>query len=134
MKLEIKGQKDNHLLNRTEVQFELDHSGTATPSRKDVVDLVATKTNRDKKFIIIKKINTVYGENISRGLAYIYNDEKSMKTEPKYITKRGEKKKSEPKKEEAPAEPAEEEKKEEVKEDGKEEKGSEEGKEAEKAD
>ena len=108
MKLEIKSQEDNHLLNRTEVKFELDHSGTATPSRQDVIDLVATKTNRDKKFIVIKQINTIYGKNISKGLAYIYTDEKAMKIEPAYITKRGTKKK-EVKKEEAPAEaPAEE--------------------------
>ena len=102
MKIEIKKQKDNHLLNRTEVKFEIDHANSATPNRTDVMDMVATKTNRDKKFIVIKQINTKYGENISVGLAYIYNDEKSMKAEPKYSLKRGQEKKA--KKEEAPAE------------------------------
>ncbi len=126
MKLEIKSQNDNHLLNRTEVQFELEHSGTATPSRLDVIALVATKTNRDKKFIVIKQINTIYGKNISKGLAYIYTDEKAMKIEPAYIIKSGRKKKV-VKKEEAPVE-----EKKEVEESGKEKEGSKEGQEAEK--
>lgn len=130
MKLEVKNQKDNHLLNRTEVEFEIDHSGTSTPRRNDVTELIATKTNRDKKLIVIKQIRTKYGKNISQGLAYIYNDEKSMKFGAEHLIKRGQKKKKEAPEEQAPAEEV----KEEVKEDGEKKESSEEGKEAEKAD
>ncbi len=103
MKIEIKNMKENHLLNRTEVTFEIEHPNTGTPRRLDVLELLATKMNRDKKVIAIRELRTVFGKNMSKGLAYVYTDEKTVKNEPEYIFKRGQKKEKKEEAAEAPA-------------------------------
>ena len=89
--MEIVERMENKLLNRVEIKFSWRHSGKATPSRKEVMDLVKTlepKSNPD--YIIIKDCNTRFGQPLTTGLAYIYGDAESMKVEPKYIHKRHE--------------------------------------------
>ena len=84
--MEIVERMENKLLNRVEIKFSWRHSGKATPSRREVMDLVKTlepKSNPD--YIIIKDCNTRFGQPLTTGLAYIYDDEDSMKVEPKYI-------------------------------------------------
>ena len=89
--MEIVERMENKLLNRVEIKFSWRHSGKATPSRKEVMDLVKTlepKTNPDD--IVIKDCNTRFGQPLTTGLAYIYDNEESMKVEPKYIHQRHE--------------------------------------------
>ena len=89
--MEIVERMENKLLNRVEIKFSWRHSGKATPSRREVMDLVKTlepKSNPD--FIIIKDCNTRFGQPLTTGLAYIYDNEESMKVEPKYIHQRHE--------------------------------------------
>ncbi len=106
--MEIVERMENKLLNRVEIKFSWRHSGKATPSRQEVMDLVKTlepKSNPD--YIIIKDCNTRFGQPLTTGLAYIYDNEESMKVEPKYIHKRHEGFRStaeKPAAEEAPAE------------------------------
>tara|TARA_Y100000766_G_C18900548_1_gene603208 strand:+ start:1043 stop:1462 length:420 start_codon:yes stop_codon:yes gene_type:complete len=110
--MEIVERMENKLLNRVEIKFSWRHSGKATPSRREVMDLVKTlepKTNPD--YIVIKDCNTRFGQPLTTGLAYIYDNEESMKVEPKYIHKRHEGFRSTSEKpaaaeEEAPAEEA----------------------------
>ena len=78
--MEIVERMENKLLNRVEIKFSWRHSGKATPSRKEVMDLVKTlepKSNPD--YIIIKDCNTRFGQPLTTGLAYIYGDAESMK-------------------------------------------------------
>ena len=89
--MEIVERMENKLLNRVEIKFSWRHSGKATPSRREVMDLVKTlepKTNPD--YIVIKDCNTRFGQPLTTGLAYIYDNEESMKVEPKYIHQRHE--------------------------------------------
>ena len=89
--MEIVERMENKLLNRVEIKFSWRHSGKATPSRREVMDLVKTlepKSNPD--YIIIKDCNTRFGQPLTTGLAYIYDNEESMKVEPKYIHQRHE--------------------------------------------
>ena len=112
--MEIVERMENKLLNRVEIRFSWRHSGKATPSRREVMDLVKTlEPKSNPEYIVIKDCNTRFGQPLTTGLAYIYENEESMKVEPEFIHKRHKQFHSSseaPAKEEAPAEeePAEE--------------------------
>ena len=82
---------ENKLLNRMEIKFSIRHNGKATPSRKDVMDLIKKEEPKSNpEHIVIKHTNTRFGQPLTTGLAYIYGDAESMKVEPEYIHKRHE--------------------------------------------
>ena len=90
-KMQIVDRMENKLLNRIEIKFSMRHNGKATPSRKDVMDLVKTlEPKSNPEHIVIKYTNTRFGQPLTTGLAYIYGDAESMKVEPQYIHKRHE--------------------------------------------
>ena len=77
---------ENKLLNRIEIKFSMRHNGKATPSRRDVMDLVKTlEPKSNPEHIVIKYTNTRFGQPLTTGLAYIYGDAESMKVEPAYM-------------------------------------------------
>ena len=89
--MEIVERMENKLLNRVEIRFSWRHSGKATPSRREVMDLVKTlEPKSNPEYIIIKDCNTRFGQPLTTGLAYIYGDQESMTVEPKYIHQRHE--------------------------------------------
>ena len=89
--MEIVERMENKLLNRVEIKFSWRHNGKATPSRREVMDLVKTlEPKSNPEFIIIKDCNTRFGQPLTTGVAYIYADQDSMAVEPKYIHKRHE--------------------------------------------
>ena len=105
--MEIVERMENKLLNRVEIRFSWRHSGKATPSRREVMDLVKTlEPKSNPEYIIIKDCNTRFGQPLTTGLAYIYGDEDSMKVEPKYIHKRHEELRAASAEQAAPEEPA----------------------------
>ena len=69
--MEIVERIENKLLNRVEIQFSWRHQGKATPSRKEVMDLVKTlEPGSNPEHIIVKdcyKIRTA-----TNGMAYIW--------------------------------------------------------------
>ena len=82
---------ENKLLNRVELKFSIRHNGKATPSRKEVMDLIKKEEPKSNaEYIVIKYTNTRFGQPLTTGLAYIYGDADSMKVEPEYIHKRHE--------------------------------------------
>lgn len=89
--MEIVERIENKLLNRVEIQFSWRHQGKATPSRKEVMDLVKTlEPGSNPEHIIVKDCKTRFGQPLTTGMAYIYGDAESMKVEPVYIHKRHE--------------------------------------------
>ncbi len=89
--MEKTSRKENKLLNRVEIGFQWRHEGKSTPSRKEVMDLVATLEPGSKTdLIVVKDCKTRFGQPLTTGMAYIYGDEESMKVEPEYIHKRHE--------------------------------------------
>ena len=116
--MEIVDRTENKILSRVEISFKWQHIGKATPSRKDVMDLVKTlEPGSNPELIIVKDCNTRFGQPLTTGKAFIYSSEDAMKVEPEYIFKRHESlrsggsttKKASEKKTEAPTEePAEE--------------------------
>ena len=103
--MEKTSRKENKLLNRVEIGFQWKHDGKATPSRKEVMDLVATLEPGSKTdLIVVKDCKTRFGQPLTTGMAFIYGDEESMKVEPEYIHKRHESFRSSSAKAEEPAE------------------------------
>ena len=80
---------ENKLLNRVELKFSIRHNGKATPSKKEVMDLIKKEEPKSTaENIVMKYTNTRSGQPLTTGLAYIYADADSMKVEPEYIHKR----------------------------------------------
>lgn len=149
MKLEITKKTDNPLFKRTEVLFEIKHEKSeATPSRKQVIDVLAAKLGAKKELLVIGSIKSPMGKKASNGVAYLYKDKDTFdRLAWKYLKKRDIKEPKE-KKAEAPKDTSEqapsasskaegeeklaEEQKEELKEEEKEEEKKEEVKEEEK--
>lgn len=89
--MDIVSRKENKLLNRVEINFSWKHVGKATPSRKDVMDLVKTlEPGSNPDFIVVKECNTRFGQALTTGMAFIYADEESLAVEPEFIHKRHE--------------------------------------------
>ena len=87
--MDVVDRMENKLLNRIEINFSWRHSGKATPSRKEVLDLVKTlEPNTNSEYIVIKNCKTRFGQPLTTGTAFIYADEDSMKVEPEYIHQR----------------------------------------------
>lgn len=99
-------------MSRTKILFEIQQDkGEATPSRKQVKDIVAAKTGADRELLVIGLINPSWGANLSSGIAYLYKDQKAFdRLSFKHLKKRDAKEPKSKKAEEAPKEetPAEE--------------------------
>jgi len=110
--LKIKEKKEEPLLSRVKLTGEIAFEA-ATPSCEEVKKKISSSLSCDEKLIVIRNIYTKFGMKKGDLLAYVYNDEKSMKKiEPKQKEK----------KEAKPTEETPEEKPEEAKESKKEEK------------
>lgn len=77
MDITIKTQNENPLLSRKEITARLSFEGN-TPKRKDVQVELAKKAKVDEKLLIIKKIDTKYGETSATITAYSYSSEEIM--------------------------------------------------------
>ncbi len=77
--INIKEQKENKLLSRLELSATIEFIGEATPSNDKVKEIIAKKTGKEAKLVIMKHIYTNYGDSSAEVIAYIYNDEKKMK-------------------------------------------------------
>jgi ribosomal protein S24E len=89
--MQIVNRIENKLLNRVEISFRWQHLGMSTPSRKEVMDLVRTlEPGSNPDCIVVKNCNTRFGQPLTTGTAFIYDNEASMNVEPEYIHKRHE--------------------------------------------
>jgi small subunit ribosomal protein S24e len=139
MKIKIEEKTDNPLLNRQDINFIVEHPGTATPLRLDVRAKLVAMLNCKEEELFIIRLSGLYGQATAKGLAHLYpSKEAALEHEPQYIIKRHSKEEapseappSPTPKEEKAKEPAKEEK---AKEPAKEEKAKEPAKEESKSD
>lgn len=78
MELKVVNDHANKLLDRREVSFEVKHD-KATPSRKEVRELLAAKLTVDDKLVVVQSFIPVYGGAVIKGNANIYAKPETMK-------------------------------------------------------
>lgn len=90
MKVKILSEKENPLLKRKEIVFEVNHQETGgTPPRMEVKKALADLLNVDQNLVFIKRFETKTGTLIAQGRANIYPAlEQAKKIEPKYLIQR----------------------------------------------
>ena len=87
--MEILDRKENNLLDRVEISFKWRHVGNATPSRDELLNMAKSmEPGASKECIIIKDVNTRFGQPLTTGVAHIYGKKDSMIVEPKYMLER----------------------------------------------
>lgn len=74
METTITSVRENPLLDRREVELEVDHEGESTPSQEDIKDRVAAENNLDLEKVEIDSVYTGYGSNTSRVSLKVYQE------------------------------------------------------------
>ena len=90
MEVKIVLEKQNLLLKRKEINFQVEHGETgSTPTRKEVRKGVATAAKTNENLVFVKKFETKTGTLTAFGTANIYDTvEQAKLIEPEYIIKR----------------------------------------------
>jgi len=89
MEIKIISQKENPLLKRKEVHFNVEHDPGSTPPRLEVRRAVATALKSNVDMVFIKKFETKTGTHTAAGTANLYESiEQAKLIEPEYIVKR----------------------------------------------
>ena len=100
--MKIVKQEFNPLLERKQVEIELEHEGNKTPSNQEVKKLVSEHFKVSEDLTVIKHIYTKFGGGISKVFAYVYENKDFFNSiEIIRKSKKKKDKKSEAKKEEA---------------------------------
>ena len=90
MELKILSEKENLLLKRKEVSFQVEHKQTGgTPQRQEVKDSLAAALKKDSSLVFVKKLETKTGTQTAVGVANVYDSmDQARLIEPEYILKR----------------------------------------------
>ena len=87
--MEIIDRKENPILNRVEISWQWRHIGAATPTRAEIVDaVVKMEPGATKDRVLVKSVNTRFGQPLTTGNAYVYGNRADYEMEPKYILAR----------------------------------------------
>jgi len=91
MEIKVTEIKENKLLGRKEIHFDVLHEGEATPSRKDVKGKLVAMLDLNPETTVIQYIRSFFGSHIIRGYAKAYESrERMMYVEPEYTLVRNE--------------------------------------------
>ena len=90
MLMEVVTRKENDLLNRVEIEFRIRHSQKPTPSRNELMEMVLkVEPGSKKELVILKRVNTRFGQAFTTGFAHVYSDKDSLEsTEMEYMITR----------------------------------------------
>jgi ribosomal protein S24E len=84
--IQVSEIKENPLLHRKEITFEIEHLGQATPNRLEVRDKLAALQTVKAELTFIKSMQPVFSMPRILGTAFIYNDEETaQRLEPLYF-------------------------------------------------
>jgi small subunit ribosomal protein S24e len=102
MEIKVLEEKNNPLLQRREIQFNVSHN-LGTPSREEIKGKLAAYLNSKPELVIIERMKSDFGRRETKGYAKIYESMDRLKSvETEHIIKRNEKKPA-PKEEEKKA-------------------------------
>ncbi len=86
MEIEIISKKENPLLERTEIHFEVEHPGEKTPTRDAVRAQLSEMLKAPKDAVILNELKSEFGRVVSKGYAKVYKDgDSAKKIERKHI-------------------------------------------------
>ena len=89
MEVKIVSQKENPLLKRKEIQFQVEHRISSTPQRLDIRKAVADALRANVDLVFVKKFETRTGMHVAFGLANLYESiDQAKLIEPAYVVKR----------------------------------------------
>jgi small subunit ribosomal protein S24e len=89
MDVKITQQKDNALMARKDIAFQVAHPGETTPSRSQVRQLVAAQVGTKTENVVIDSMDTEYGIGRTNGTARAYKSpDEARKTERTHLLKR----------------------------------------------
>jgi len=74
METTITSVRENPLLDRREVELEVDHEGESTPAQEDIKERLAAENNLDLEKIEVDSVYTGYGSNKSRVSLKVYEE------------------------------------------------------------
>lgn len=80
MEIEIFEQKENKLLDRTEVKFYCVYEGEATPKILDVKSKLVALLDSSKDLLVVDSVQPHYGEPKALGYAKVYTSEDALKS------------------------------------------------------
>ncbi|MBN2250869.1 MAG: 30S ribosomal protein S24e [Candidatus Altiarchaeota archaeon] len=98
MKIEVLDEKENQLLNRREIRFNVESEGPV-PSIADVRKKLTGVLKSKDELTVVDKIKPAFGEKTFQGYAKVYGDAESMKIELESRMKKNFPAKEEPKEE-----------------------------------
>ncbi|MBN2042420.1 MAG: hypothetical protein JW754_01290 [Candidatus Aenigmarchaeota archaeon] len=81
MKFEIKEQKSNPLLKRDEVEVIVDHAGSSTPSRMEIMDAASKELKVNKDLVLVDKIFSIKGKGTSKVKFLVYKKKEDVPKE-----------------------------------------------------
>ena len=89
MDVKITQQKDNALMARKDIAFQVAHAGETTPSRAQVRQLVAAQVGTKTENVVIDSMESEYGLGQTTGTARAYKSaDEARKTERVHLLKR----------------------------------------------
>ncbi len=89
MEVKILSQKENPLLKRKEISFQVNHNSSSTPPRLEIRRAVADALRANIDLVFVKKYETKTGMHTALGVANLYDSAEQAKLiEPEYIVKR----------------------------------------------
>ncbi|WP_297464310.1 30S ribosomal protein S24e [Thermococcus sp.] len=86
MEIRVTEIRENRLLGRKEIYFDILHEGEPTPSREAVKGKLVAMLDLDPEKVVLQYIRSYFGSNVSKGYAKAYDDrERMLYIEPEYI-------------------------------------------------
>jgi len=90
MEIRILERRENPLVGREEIRFQILHPGEATPSRQAVKDQLASLLGGGGDLLVILRLRTHQGSCNTLGLAHLYRSpDRLKKFAPKHLLQRG---------------------------------------------
>ena len=87
--MEVIDRKENSILNRVEISWQWRHAGAPTPTRGQIIAAVLKlEPGSTKDRVLVKSVNTRFGQPLTTGSAFIYANREDLEKEPKYILER----------------------------------------------
>src|SRR3989344_5988130 len=77
--MKILKEENYDLLQRRQLEIELEHVNSKTPSKDEALKEISEKLKISPELISIKAIFTRYGGNYSKAIANVYNNLESLK-------------------------------------------------------